>query len=36
MSKFDKFFYYLAVIASFGTAYYFKVIILKAINDSKR
>lgn len=35
MSSLDKVFYYLGVIATFGSAYIMKVIILKAINDSQ-
>lgn len=36
MSKLDKFFYYLTVFTTLGSAYFLKVIILKAISDSKK
>lgn len=35
MSNLDKVFYYLSVFATFGTTYFLKVVILKAINDSQ-
>lgn len=35
MSSLDKIFYYIGVITTFGSAYIMKVIILKAIDDSK-
>lgn len=36
MSKLDKIFYYLVVVSTFGGAYFAKVVISKAINDSTK